>query len=143
MTQDEVTKFGVPYPFLKVTPTFRGHYRHYQYPQYGYDYECSLLKSLSDCQNTIVVFFFSFFFPSSSVVFDCGCTDILRLNNGSIILSDSTTLNSVARFQCDSNFELFGDATRTCQLAGWSGSNPSCGTCFSNDNLYDSISTLT
>lgn len=64
--------------------------------------------------------------PSLHAVFDCGST-VLILTNGRVII-DQTTLGSVARFMCNNGFVLRGDTvTRTCEVTGWSGSNPSCG----------------
>lgn len=40
----------------------------------------------------------------------------------------SSLRGSVATFSCDADHLLGGDATRTCTLDGWSGSNPTCGT---------------
>ena len=59
-------------------------------------------------------------------VFDCGSTDIIKPDNGTVTLT-TTTLGSVAAFTCDTSFVLTGrDVTRTCQTTGWTGSNPSC-----------------
>lgn len=65
-------------------------------------------------------------------VFDCGSTDIQRPVNGNVNLTEKTTIGSRAFFSCEVGFELVGDATRTCQLTGWTGSNPTCGTSIEN-----------
>ena len=56
-----------------------------------------------------------------------------RLNDG-IDSRQTTLLNTIATFKCNDGFELVGEPTRTCELSGWSGSNPTCGM------LYDPIS---
>ena len=59
-------------------------------------------------------------------VFECDRADIISPDNGAVSVNGST-LGSVATFTCNDSYTLIGDATRTCQLTGWSGSNPSCG----------------
>ena len=59
-------------------------------------------------------------------VFDCGSTDIVAPDNGNINYK-ATILGSIAEFSCESGFTLVGNMTRTCELTGWSGNNPSCG----------------
>ena len=68
-------------------------------------------------------------------MFDCGSADIIRPDNGTVVLNQ-TTLGSVATFACNAGFALIGDATRTCELTGWSGSNPSCGTYVSIQTIH-------
>ena len=58
-------------------------------------------------------------------VFSCGTTGLETPVNGSLSLTQ-TTLGSVASFACNAGFVLIGNATRTCELTGWSGSDPSC-----------------
>ena len=46
--------------------------------------------------------------------------------NGRVNIS-STTLGSVAAYECDSGFVLLGNPERVCEIEGWSGNNPTCG----------------
>ena len=59
-------------------------------------------------------------------MFNCGPGDVVSPANGAVTF-DRTTFGSVATFSCNTGFALIGDATRTCELTGWSGSNPTCG----------------
>ena len=59
-------------------------------------------------------------------VFDCGLDDILTLEDGTLFYN-ITTFGSVATFECFDNFAFLGESERTCQLTGWSNSNPTCG----------------
>ena len=86
----------------------------------GNNPSCGMCQQKHSCSNNYNLLYIY------SSAFDCGSTDIVQPANGSVVL-DQTTLGSVANFSCDAGFALIGDATRTCQLTGWSGSNPSCG----------------
>ena len=56
-------------------------------------------------------------------VIDCGC---LQIGNGSVTV-DSTTVNSVATYHCNTGYDLVGTETRTCMASGmWSGIKPTC-----------------
>ena len=67
-------------------------------------------------------------------VFDCGSN--LTLENGMVrYISEKTTLGSVAIFICNNDYRRNGNANRTCELSGWSGSNPTCG------KKYDVVTT--
>ena len=59
-------------------------------------------------------------------MFDCGMTDITAPVNGQLTV-DSTLLDSMASYTCDSGYTLVGDAMRTCTVNGWNGTNPVCG----------------
>ena len=75
-------------------------------------------------------------------VFDCGSTDIQRPVNGNVNLTEKTTIGSQAIFSCDAGFVMIGEETRTCQLTGWSGSNPICGMSIKNYENTDSLKSL-
>ena len=59
-------------------------------------------------------------------MFDCVQDPIETLTNGNFLLN-RTTFGSEVSFICEINHALIGNATRTCGITGWSGSNPSCG----------------
>ncbi len=59
-------------------------------------------------------------------VFDCGLDGISTPEEGARTYK-TTTFGSVVTFECFDNFALFGESERTCQLTGWSNSNPTCG----------------
>ena len=53
-------------------------------------------------------------------------TDLTAPEFGQLTV-DSTLPDSVASYTCDSGYTLVGEATRTCTVNGWSGTNPVCG----------------
>ena len=53
-------------------------------------------------------------------------TDLTAPVNGQLTV-DSTLLDSMASYTCDSGYTLVGVAMRTCTVNGWSGANPICG----------------
>lgn len=63
------------------------------------------------------------------VVHDCLTTSLEGRPENVQLTVGPTVFGSVATFSCDADFNLVnGDAMRTCQLTGWSGTNPECGT---------------
>lgn len=56
-------------------------------------------------------------------VVDCG--PLPAPQNGDIDF-DLTTFGSTATYSCNPGFDLQGSTSRTCQVDGWSGSEPSC-----------------
>ena len=62
--------------------------------------------------------------PVSHAAVDCG--PLASPVNG-VVSIESTTLGSVAFYDCNQGFRLVGTETRNCQGSGvWSGSEPSC-----------------
>ena len=56
---------------------------------------------------------------------DCG--NLTAPSVGSVTYSSGTTFQSVATFDCNTGYNLEGDATRMCQAnASWSNNDPSC-----------------
>ena len=54
------------------------------------------------------------------------CMELLPINNGSIVLSNTTYL-SVAIYECHEGFLLQGEDARICTSSGvWSGVEPMC-----------------
>ncbi len=66
--------------------------------------------------------------------FDCGA--LSPPANGTVTAA-STTLGATAMYGCNPNYTLTGNATRTCQATGWSGSAPTCmaSTCGSHTDV--------
>ena len=62
-------------------------------------------------------------------------TDLIVPVNGQLTV-DSTLLDSVASYTCDSGYILVGDAMRTCTASGWSGGNPICGKVILRHSVY-------
>ena len=60
-------------------------------------------------------------------MYDCGTSGITGPENGDVNLDAGTTLGAMATFSCDQGYLQVGDQSRTCELDGWSGSNPVCG----------------
>ena len=60
------------------------------------------------------------------LVFDCGMANLTAPVNGQLTV-DSTLLDSMASYTCDSGYTLVGVAMRTCTVNGWNGTNPVCG----------------
>ena len=58
-------------------------------------------------------------------VVDCGnLTDPV---NGSVTLTAGTTFRQTAIYSCNTDYNLVGNSSRTCQATGeWSGSAPTC-----------------
>lgn len=64
-------------------------------------------------------------------MYDCGPDEISRPENGDVNLDAGTMFRAVVTFSCDQNYTLVGNKFRTCEIDGWSGSNPTCnGECF-------------
>ena len=62
------------------------------------------------------------------VVHDCGLINLTAPEFGQLIMTiESTLLDSVVSYTCDSGYTLVGVAMRTCTASGWSGTNPVCG----------------
>ena len=69
-------------------------------------------------------------------MFDCGTTDLTRPDNGQLAVVDTTLLDSVASYTCDSGYTLVGVAMRTCTVDGWNGTNPICGKVIVRHSAY-------
>lgn len=54
------------------------------------------------------------------------CPSLEQPINGTLRLSDGTSLNSQATYNCFRGNVLMGDSTRTCTRDGWSGQDPTC-----------------
>ncbi len=79
---------------------------------------------------------------SCQTPFDCGA--LSPPANGTVTAA-TTTLGATATYACTMNHTLSGNATRTCQATGWSGSAPTCmaSTCGSyTDVVYRLTATL-
>ena len=57
---------------------------------------------------------------------DVQCPALQIPDNGKVDQTENS-FGSTATYSCDSQYQLVGDVTRTCQSEGtWSGSEPSC-----------------
>ncbi len=62
---------------------------------------------------------------ATAIIVECG--PLADPIGGKVILPTSSTVNSVATYNCDRDRTLFGSATRTCQTdRTWSGEEPEC-----------------
>ena len=60
-----------------------------------------------------------------ATVVDCG--SLPDAPNGSVDHTAGTSLGQTAIYSCNTDYNLVGDSTRTCQATGnWSGSAPTC-----------------
>ena len=65
----------------------------------------------------------SFYLFFTCVAVDCGS---LSINHGAIV-TEATSLGSVAQYSCESGYALVGGDNRTCEANGmWSGEEPLC-----------------
>ncbi len=84
----------------------------------GFEPSCKLLSKLGTGYYKIIIIV--------CVVFDCGTEGLSRPENGRPVDITTTTFGSVATFSCMDGFILVGNEERRCELAGWTGSNPTC-----------------
>ena len=55
------------------------------------------------------------------------CGDLTAPDNGIVDLNNGTRLSSIAKYHCNTGYNLQGDAERTCTEEGvWSGNSPVC-----------------
>ena len=95
---------------------------------YNCDNRCNIARQVVFCtpHQRWVLFSLLHMFTYILSVFDCGIDDISTPENWALFYN-TTTFGSVVTFECFDNFALLGESERTCQLTGWSNSNPTCG----------------
>ena len=74
----------------------------------------------------LISYTLSYCITALSPAVDCG--PLMNPANGTVDITQGTTFNQVATYNCDTGYGLVGNMTRTCQADGtWSGSEPICG----------------